>query len=143
MLVRPRGRREKEAIMHAVVVTVTLQPGREQESADHLNANVIPRVKEAPGLVAGYWAQLSGAHGSSMVIFETEKLHGRLPRWFPRGCPTSSSSIPSRSARLSVRSKAQVRRSKAITFLVVRACRRADHHKMPPGLAAPPVANAG
>ena len=73
--------------MHAVVVTVTLQPGREKESADQLNATVIPRVKEAPGLVAGYWAQLSGAHGSSMVIFETEEAARAAAEMVPSGVP--------------------------------------------------------
>jgi hypothetical protein len=73
--------------MHAVVVTVTLQPGREQESADHLNANVIPRVKEAPGLVAGYWAHLSGARGSSMVIHETEEAARAAAEMVPAMVP--------------------------------------------------------
>jgi hypothetical protein len=73
--------------MYAVVVTVTLQPGREQESADHLNANVIPRVKEAPGLVGGYWAHLSGARGASMVIFETEEAARAAAEMVPPGVP--------------------------------------------------------
>jgi hypothetical protein len=71
--------------MHAVVVTVTLQPGREKESADHLNANVIPRVKEAPGLVAGYWAHVSGPRGFSMVIFETEEAARAAAEMVPSG----------------------------------------------------------
>lgn len=73
--------------MHAVLVTVTIQPGREQDSTEHLKANVIPRVKEAPGLVAGYWTRRSDAHGSSMVIFETEEAARAAAEMVPTGLP--------------------------------------------------------
>ena len=35
---------------------------------------MIPRVKETPGVLSGYWTRSSdGQHGSSMVLFESEE----------------------------------------------------------------------
>lgn len=59
--------------MHALVVNVSIQPGHSEEGKAELETNVVPRVKEAPGVVAGYWASSpDGAHGTSMVLFESE-----------------------------------------------------------------------
>jgi hypothetical protein len=59
--------------MHALVVNVSLQPGHSEEGKVELETNVVPRVKEAPGVVAGYWASSpDGKHGTSMVLFESE-----------------------------------------------------------------------
>ncbi len=58
--------------MHAVLATVTIEPGRAEEAQAHLESNVVPAVKQAPGAVSGYWTRSSdGEHGSGMVIFET------------------------------------------------------------------------
>jgi hypothetical protein len=59
--------------MHALVVNVSIQPGHSEEAQAELETNVVPRVKEAPGVVAAYWASSpDGAHGTSMVLFESE-----------------------------------------------------------------------
>ena len=59
--------------MHALVVNVSLKPGTREEGQKELETNVVPRVKEAPGVVAAYWASSpDGAHGTSMVLFESE-----------------------------------------------------------------------
>jgi hypothetical protein len=64
----------EEAAVHAVVVTVSIDPGQAQEAQAHLQSMVVPRVKETPGVVAGYWTRSSdGQHGSSLVVFETEE----------------------------------------------------------------------
>ncbi len=57
--------------MHAVVVRVSIDdPEKAQQS---LREQVIPRVKQAPGFVAGYWTRSDdGQNGLSVVIFETE-----------------------------------------------------------------------
>jgi hypothetical protein len=58
--------------MHAVVVRVTIN---DFESARKmLEEEVVPRVKQAPGLVAGYWTRSDDqSSGSSMIVFESEE----------------------------------------------------------------------
>ena len=57
--------------MHAVVVRVTINDfelGRK-----FLTEQVVPRVKQAPGFVAGYWSTSEdNSNGLSMVVFESE-----------------------------------------------------------------------
>ena len=55
--------------MHAVVVSVTIND--REAATDHLRTNVVPGVKQAPGLVAAYWVRIDGK-GRSMGIFESE-----------------------------------------------------------------------
>ena len=57
--------------MHAVVfdVNIGIDP---DEAADFLRENIVPRVKEAPGFIAGYWVRLPGNKGRSLVVFESE-----------------------------------------------------------------------
>ena len=58
--------------MHAVVVKVTITDfdrGRE-----FLTEELVPRVKQAPGFVAGYWTRSDdSSNGLSMVVFESEE----------------------------------------------------------------------
>jgi hypothetical protein len=57
--------------MHAVVVNATIHDfdlGRE-----FLTEQVVPRVSQAPGFVAGYWTRSDdGSNGVSMLVFESE-----------------------------------------------------------------------
>lgn len=55
--------------MHAVVVNVTIsdQEGSEAE----LREQVVPRVSQAPGFVAGYWTRKDNS-GMSMSVWESE-----------------------------------------------------------------------
>ena len=55
--------------MHAVLVKVKLS-----ENADPtiLREQVVPRVKELPGFVAGYWTRGEGI-GRSIVVFDSEE----------------------------------------------------------------------
>ena len=58
--------------MHAVVVRVSLS---DDDSADleELREQVVPRVSQAPGFVAGYWVRLEGEkQGASVIVFESE-----------------------------------------------------------------------
>jgi hypothetical protein len=56
--------------MHAVVVRVT---GNDPETAETaLREQVVPRVQQSPGFVAGYWTRSEG-QGLSMVVFESEE----------------------------------------------------------------------
>ena len=56
--------------MHAVVVSVTIND--REAATEHLRSNVVPGVKQAPGLVAAYWVRIDGK-GRSMGIFESEE----------------------------------------------------------------------
>jgi hypothetical protein len=64
--------RRREA-MHAVVGIVSIQSGHEDESVEFLKADVLPRVKQAPGVLAGYWLAPQGGKGFAFTIFETEE----------------------------------------------------------------------
>jgi hypothetical protein len=55
--------------MHAVVVRVTID-SEGTESA--LREQVVPRVTQAPGFVAGYWTRKDNG-GLSMTVWESEE----------------------------------------------------------------------
>ena len=59
--------------MHAVVVKVSVEPGHEEESLEHVRANVVPNVKQAPGVVAGYWLAPEEGHGLAITVWESEE----------------------------------------------------------------------
>jgi hypothetical protein len=55
--------------MHAVVVNVIItdfEGGRQM-----LESEVVPRVSQAPGFVAGYWTRAEDNSGMSMMVFES------------------------------------------------------------------------
>lgn len=57
--------------MYAVVVKVSI--GDPEKAQQGLREQVIPRVKQAPGFVAGYWTRSEGGDdGLSIVVMETE-----------------------------------------------------------------------
>ena len=57
--------------MHAVVVKVNI--GDPETAQQGLREQVIPRVSQAPGFVAGYWTRSDDGHnGISMVVFDSE-----------------------------------------------------------------------
>ena len=56
--------------MHAIVVKVTVN---EFDAARKtLHEQVVPRVKQAPGFVAGYWLAPEDGQGLSVLVFESE-----------------------------------------------------------------------
>jgi heme-degrading monooxygenase HmoA len=55
--------------MHAVVVNVTIDD--EWGSVVALHEQVVPRVSQAPGFVAGYWTR-KGNSGLSISVWESE-----------------------------------------------------------------------
>ena len=56
--------------MHAVVVQVTIND--EEGGVSELREHVVPRVKQAPGFVAGYWTRKDNS-GLSMTVWESEE----------------------------------------------------------------------
>jgi len=55
--------------MYAVLVKVKLS---DNPDTAILREQVVPRVKELPGFVAGYWTRGEGV-GQSMVVFDSEE----------------------------------------------------------------------
>jgi hypothetical protein len=59
--------------MHAVLMTVTIDPAEIDRAQKALREEVIPMVSAAPGFVAGYWLEPTDSQGVSLVVFETEE----------------------------------------------------------------------
>jgi hypothetical protein len=57
--------------MHGLYVTVNVQPGHQEEGLEFVKTNVIPLVKQAPGLVSGHWWSTQDGRGHSLLLFET------------------------------------------------------------------------
>jgi hypothetical protein len=57
--------------MHALIVSVTINDG--EEATKYLRSEIVPRVKQAPGFVAGYWIRIEdGDQGRGTIVFESE-----------------------------------------------------------------------
>ena len=82
--------------MHAVVVRVSIS---DVETAQRgLEETVVPRVKQAPGFVAGYWTRSGdGSNGQSMMVFESEDaaraVADRLHTDVPEGVTIESTEV--------------------------------------------------
>lgn len=63
--------------MHALLVTVSIDPSSIDAAQEQLRSQVVPAVKQSPGLVAGYWLapkEGSGAlEGFSLIVFDDEE----------------------------------------------------------------------
>jgi hypothetical protein len=60
--------------MYAVVVNVSIAPGQFSAARKALNEQVVPRVKQAPGFVRGYWTiRDDSSQGTSMTVFQTKQ----------------------------------------------------------------------
>jgi chemotaxis protein CheY-P-specific phosphatase CheC len=57
--------------MHAVVVQVNINDF--ERGREFLTSQVVPRVSQAPGFVAGYWARMEDDKGRSLIVFESEE----------------------------------------------------------------------
>jgi len=59
--------------MHAVVVKAKLSDD-DSASLEELREQVVPRVSQAPGFVAGYWVRLESENrGASVIVFDSEE----------------------------------------------------------------------
>lgn len=59
--------------MHAALVRLTIDPKQAPAAAQALVSDILPRVRLASGLVAGYWLEPADGQGFSIVVFETEE----------------------------------------------------------------------
>jgi len=79
--------------MHAVVVRVKLSG---QPDPTGLREQVVPRVKQLPGFVAGYWTGLDD-EGLSMVVFESEEnakaASEQVPSMIPQDVTLQSNDV--------------------------------------------------
>ena len=57
--------------MHAVLVHVTIDDFEAGRQA--LTSEIVPRVSQAPGFVAGYWVHVGRDKGHGMIVFESEE----------------------------------------------------------------------
>jgi hypothetical protein len=54
-------------------VKLTVDPEQAPAAAAALTNDILPRVRSAPGFVAGYWLEPADGQGFSMVLFDTEE----------------------------------------------------------------------
>jgi hypothetical protein len=56
--------------MQAVIVSVTIN--NPEEAVNYLKSDIVPRVSQAPGFVAGYWYGDGQTKGNATIIFDSE-----------------------------------------------------------------------
>jgi hypothetical protein len=56
--------------MHAVIVKVTINDP--ETALDNLRNRIVPRVKDAPGFVAGYWYGDGQTTGNATILLGSE-----------------------------------------------------------------------
>ena len=80
--------------MHAVVVRVNIDDS--EAATARLREEVVPRVSQAPGFVAGYWTRKDNT-GLSMLVFESEDaaraVAERIPGSVPDGVTFESAEV--------------------------------------------------
>ena len=60
--------------MHALFITAHIDPGRsEEEGVEYLEKDVIPLLKDVPGLVGGYWLATKDSESLAVVLFDDEE----------------------------------------------------------------------
>jgi hypothetical protein len=59
--------------MHALLVTAQVEPGPEEKGLEYLRTNVLPQLKQIPGLLSGYWlATTKDGESLAVLLFEKE-----------------------------------------------------------------------
>jgi len=59
--------------VHAALVRLTIDPAQAPAAAEALTSEILPRVRSAPGFVAGYWLEPADGQGFSIVLFDSEE----------------------------------------------------------------------
>ena len=62
--------------MYAAVVTLSIDPAQAPAAAEAFTSDILPAIRSAPGLVAGYWVDPVDGQGLGFVVFDTEE-HAR------------------------------------------------------------------
>ena len=59
--------------MHALFVTAQIDPARnEEDGVEFLEKDVLPLLKDIPGLVGGYWLATKDSESLAVVLFDNE-----------------------------------------------------------------------
>lgn len=64
--------------MYANIVTVAIQD--EEQAIRELHSDIVPRVSQAPGFVAGYWLEPREGQGRGVILFESEEAARRVAK---------------------------------------------------------------
>ena len=59
--------------MHAALVHLTIDPAQAPAAAAAFTKDILPKVKGATGLVAGYWVDPADGQGFGFLVFENEE----------------------------------------------------------------------
>jgi len=62
--------------MYAVVVRETGEQEKLDASGPYLEANLLPRVRQAPGFVSGVWLTDKAGRTLNVLVFESEEAAG-------------------------------------------------------------------
>jgi hypothetical protein len=63
----------EEGAMHAVLVTLNLDPARMDEALQFLNSFAIPTIRQGAGFVSGTWLRSpDGTHGHSVLLYDSQ-----------------------------------------------------------------------
>jgi hypothetical protein len=58
--------------MHAALIHLTIDPAQAPAAAAAFTGKILPRVRAAPGFIAGYWVDPIDRQGFGFLLFETE-----------------------------------------------------------------------
>jgi hypothetical protein len=79
--------------MHALLVSVTIEPATLDQAREALRSQVVPRVSSQPGFITGYWYEPKQAgsvlEGSSVILFDTE-ANAKTGAEMAKNAPTPS-----------------------------------------------------
>jgi hypothetical protein len=59
--------------MHAALVHLSIDPAQAPAAAAAFTKDILPKVKGAAGLVAGYWVDPADGQGFGFLVFENEE----------------------------------------------------------------------
>ncbi len=60
--------------MYAALVHLAIEPSLAPAAAAAFTNEILPKVRAAPGFVAGYWVDPIDGQGFGFLLFETEEL---------------------------------------------------------------------
>jgi|InoplaM3SAM_1038581.scaffolds.fasta_scaffold19886_1 hypothetical protein len=58
--------------MYAAIVTLSIDPAQAPAAAAAFTNDILPKIRSAPGLVAGYWLDPADGRGLGFLVFDTE-----------------------------------------------------------------------
>ena len=59
--------------MHAALMHLTIDPALAPAAAAAFSSEILPKVRSAPGFVAGYWVDPVDREGFGFLLFETQE----------------------------------------------------------------------